>query len=183
MVQAAAQVMATAHQQQRTHAGAWTEEVRAAEEEGGAPANEGTTMLREMRGTSPGPGLGSRRRPSRSFWTLLVESSPQRSHLMKTHIPSPPSSILVPWDPVAPAEWGAWEQCRYQVTWMSSVPLGTLPALPPWSWTDSFFQGRCQMAPSLTNSLTHKGNLPVYIPKLSWVMDEGPAEHLTEKWG
>lgn len=38
-------------------------------------------------------------------------------------------------------------------------------------------------APFITNLLTKKkkSNLPAYIPKLFWVMDEGLAEHLTKK--
>lgn len=140
--------------------------------------SEGRRELRQAQGW--GVGGGPRERLLNS---VLVESSPQRSHPMTTHTsPSHLHPSSSPWDPLAP--------CRAGCTRAALEPGRLEQALFPSEHCQGYccdyglmalIRGGARWLPSLTNSFTHKGNLPVYIPKLSWVMDEGPAQHLTEK--
>ena len=115
----------------RTHAGTWTEDVRAAGEEGvrertrAPPCAEGS---REPRQAQSGVGAGGGPQ-ERLLNSVLVASSPQQSHPMTTHVPFPPSSVLVPVGPSGSSRAGCTRAARVPGRWNRLFPLRALPGL------------------------------------------------------
>lgn len=139
-------------------------------------------MRRGQQGTSPGPERGGGgRRPSREASELCAGGVQPTA--------KPPDDNTRPLPAfICPRPRGTqW----LEPSGVHESSAGTWPleqALSPQSTAraTAVIMGRLLLsepvpdgpAPSPTHSLS-KGNLPVYIPKLSWVMDEGPAGHLT----